>query len=150
MRERGQMLAKRALAIWPHHWASAERVRAAHLDDLRAEAMDRGSGSLTMSDSVRKLLDSAENALVGLGNVIRVVRRRSVCCYVPEFLVEMTPMRSDLRLILPFDDVDEVEVPGDLHLWTQRTSSSSPTDTTRIATWWSTSPAKRSFNRRYP
>ena len=42
-----------------------------------------------------------------------------MCCYVPEFLLEMIPMSSHLRLVLPLD-IDEVEVRDDLVPWDAR------------------------------
>ena len=114
MGERGDRLAKRALKIWPDHGASAELVRAEEIKNLREQSKLKDSSSLKMSDSIRKLLDNAKATIADFGDVIYIVERKSVCCYVPEFFVEIMPMSYNLRLILPLD-FNEVEVPHSLY-----------------------------------
>lgn len=115
MRERGESLARRALEIWPHHHANADLVRAEDIKELRERAAVRDSGSLKVSsEAVRKLLNAAERKVAELGDVISVIERKSVCCYEPEFFVEILPMRYYVRLILPLD-FDEVEIPDSLY-----------------------------------
>ncbi len=114
MRERGELLAHRALSVWPHHHANADLVRAEDIKELRERAAVRDSGSLKMSESVRKLLNAAERKVDELGDVISVIERKSVCCYEPEFFVEILPMRYYVRLILPLD-FDFVEIPDSLY-----------------------------------
>ena len=117
MSVRGERLAQRALSIWPHHGAKGELVRQERLNALRDQAMSMNSSDIKMSAEVRKLLNSAEAAIGGIGDVVQVVRGgRSVCCYVPEFLLEIIPMRSHLRLVLPLD-IDDVEVREGLVPW---------------------------------
>ena len=63
MRERGEMLAARALSIWPHHGADGELVRQARLKALRDEAVSMDSSRMKVSAGIRKLLDSAETTI---------------------------------------------------------------------------------------
>ena len=114
MRERGESLAHRALSAWPHHQANADRVRVEEIKELREKAAVRDSSSLKMSDAVRGLLNATEQKVAELGDVIPVIERTSICCYVPEFFVEILPMRHSIRLILPLE-FDEVEVPDSLY-----------------------------------
>lgn len=114
MRERGESLAHRALSVWPHHQANADRVRVEEVKELRERAAIRDSSSLKMSDAVRGLLNATEQKVAELGDVIPVIERTSICCYVPEFFVEILPMRHSIRLILPLE-FDEVEVPDSLY-----------------------------------
>ena len=114
MRKRGKNMANCALEIWPHHQASAELVRAREIRYLRDRSKLKNSSSLKMSNSVRKLFDNAETAIAKFGDIIHIVERKSVCCYMPEFFVEIMPMRHCLRFILPLN-FEEVEVPGDLY-----------------------------------
>lgn len=114
MRERGESMAHRALTVWSHHRANADLVRAEEIKELREKAAIRGSSSLKMSDAVRELLNATEQRVDQLGDVISVIERESVCCYVPEFFVEILPMRHCVRLILPLE-FDEVEVPESLY-----------------------------------
>ena len=115
MQERGKFLAHRALEIWPHHHANADLVRAEEIKELREKAAVRGSGSLKINEDVRKLLNATERKVAELGDVISVIEHKSVCCYgQPEFFVEILPMSSYVRLILPLD-FDEVEIPDSLY-----------------------------------
>lgn len=114
MQQRGESLARRALEIWPYHYANADLVRAEEIKELRERAAARDSGSLKMSETVRELLNTAERKIAELGDVISVIERKSVCCHEPEFFVEILPMRSCIRLILPLE-FDEVEVPNTLY-----------------------------------
>ena len=114
MEERGEILAHRALETWPHHRANADLVRAEEIKELREKAAAGDSSSLKMSDAVRELLKATEERVAELGDVIPVIERKSVCCYVPEFFVEIMPMRYCVRLILPLE-FDEVEVPNSLY-----------------------------------
>lgn len=114
MRKRGKNLANCALEIWPHHRASVELVQAREIEFLRDRSKLKDSSSLKMSNSVRKLLDNAEASIAKFGDIIRIVERKSVCCYMPEFFVEVMPMRNSLRFILPLN-FEEVEVPSGLY-----------------------------------
>ena len=114
MRERGELLAHRALEIWPYHHANADLVRAEEIRDLREKAAVRDSGSLKMNEAVRRLLNAAERKVAELGDVIFVIEHKSICCYEPEFVVEILPMRYYVRLILPLD-FDFVEIPDSLY-----------------------------------
>ena len=114
MRARGENLARRSLAIWPHHKANESLLRDATIRDLRTRAARRTSGSLSMRPEVRDLLEMALSRIRELGDVIEIVEHRSVSCYGPEFFVELLPMKNYLRLILPLD-FDEVEVPDILY-----------------------------------
>ena len=115
IKERGELLAHRAISVWPHHHANADLVRAEEIKELREKAAVRDSSSLKMSDNVRKLFNATERKVAELGDVISVIDRKSVCCYTPEFVVEIMPMGSCVRLILPleFDEVRR-EVPDTL------------------------------------
>ena len=110
MGKRARRLSRIALRIWPSHAATADQRRAAEMKDLRERAKLRGSTSLKMSQSVRKLLGKAERVVAGLGDVVRIVERKSVCCYMPDFFVEIMPRAYYLRFILPLN-LEEVDVP---------------------------------------
>ena len=113
MQERGEMLAQRALEIWPHHQANEKLVREEAVRELREKAARQNSDSLSMSATVKELLHSVLVQVCELGDIIKVVENKSVCCYAPDFFVEILPMKHHVRLILPLV-FDEVDVPQDI------------------------------------
>ena len=78
MQQRGESLARRSLEIWPYHHANADLVRGEEIKELREKAAARHSGSLKMNEAVRKLLNIAEQKVAELGDVIRIIERKSV------------------------------------------------------------------------
>ena len=114
MNERGDMLAKRALEIWPHHSTDEKLIKDADIRDLKDKAMNRRPEDLTIPDQVRMLLDGLRNPIKGLGDVgdvIEIVENRSVCFYAPNFFAELLPMTGYVRLLVPldFDDLKNPE-----------------------------------------
>ena len=114
---RGKQLAARALEIWPHHEADAKSIQAADIRDLKKRASKRQASDLEMGDAVRQILDVIRSSVRDLADVIEVIEgRKSVCLYGPDFFAELTPMRHDVRLILPLN-FSEVEIPEGLSVW---------------------------------
>lgn len=113
IQERGVRLATRALEIWKHHEADAASIQAADIRDLRELAAKQSVSELRMDDGVREIFDELRVRISSLADVIEVVERKSVCCYGPDFFVELMPMRYQVRLILPLED-SEVEIPEKL------------------------------------
>lgn len=100
---RGERLVKRALEIWLHHRADAASVQAEEIRELKEQATKRNVSDLKMGSKVRQLLDAIRKSITDFTDVIEVVERRSVCCYGPEFFVELMPMQGSVRVILPLD-----------------------------------------------
>ena len=122
MRERGWMLARRALEIWPDHGADEELVAADKLRELRAKSAERNADSLTMSPPVRSLLQRIRDSVNDLGESVEVVERKSVCYYdgSANFFAEMLPMSSYVRVLIPvdFDEVyDPQGIASDVTMW---------------------------------
>lgn len=113
MEARGERLASRALEIWRHHDADAQSIQAADVRELRRRAERKDASELEMNDAVRQLLDGIRGSIRGFAEVIEVIERKSVCCYGPEFFVELMPMRQSVRIILPLE-FSEVEKPDGL------------------------------------
>ena len=111
---RGGQIAKRALEVWPHHGANEQLLREARTDELRLRAGEKNASSLNMSVAVRGILDVLLEQIRGLGEVVGVIEKRSICCYSPpDFFVEIIPMTKNLRLILPLE-LDEAVGADDL------------------------------------
>ena len=109
MKERSDILAKRALEIWPHHATDAKLVRAADIRDLKNRAKKRRPEDLNLPDHVRMLLNELRGRIKNMGegdDLIEIVERRSVCYYTPEFVAELLPMTGYVRLLAPLDFED--------------------------------------------
>lgn len=63
MEERGRILAKRAVEIWPHHQADEKLILNEEIQELHSRADERNSDSLEMSDSVRALLHAIRDSI---------------------------------------------------------------------------------------
>ena len=101
---RGERLANRALnKVWPHHRADAASVQAEEIQELKERATERNVSDLKMGSEVRQLLDAIRKSIASFVDVIEVIERRSLCCYGPEFFVELMPMQGYVRVILPLD-----------------------------------------------
>ena len=114
MGERGRILARRALDIWPHHNADERLVLADELRALQARSSQRKPGSIRMSASVAELLYTIRDSIRGLGQSIEVVERNSLCFYDAQsagFFVETLPMAGYVRILLPldFEEIDDPE-----------------------------------------
>ena len=123
MEERGQVLASRAVNIWPHHNADEKLILADELRELRVRSAGRSPDSVTMRDSVRELLYAIRDATRELGESIEIVERRSLCYYDANsgsFFAETLPMSRYVRILLPidFDEIDDPEgLAGDVTIW---------------------------------
>ena len=115
MRERGRILAERALEIWPHHDADEKLVLEERRRELKTRAGQRSASSLVMSENVRRLLTATQSAIYELGPSIEVIENRSVCYYddSASFFAELLPRAYYVRLLIPLD-FDEVEYPDGL------------------------------------
>lgn len=113
IQQRADRLANRALGIWRNHEADTESIQAADIRDLKELAGRRDVGELEMEPAMLKVLDEIRSRIRELVDVIEVVERKSICCYGPEFFVELLPKRHAVRLILPLE-YSEVDIPEDV------------------------------------
>ena len=115
MAQRGCILAKRAVKIWPHHMTDEKLILDEEIRELRVRASERSSDSLEMRDHVRELLHAIQNPIRELGDTIEVIEKRSVCYYdySARFFVEILPMADYVRLLIPLD-FDEIHDPEGL------------------------------------
>ena len=111
MQERGQLLAKRALIIWPNHEADEKAILDDKIRELGVRANERNSDSLKMKDHTRQLLHAFQNSLRVLGDFLEVIENKSVCYYdySARFFLELLPMAYSVRLLMPleFDDLHD-------------------------------------------
>ena len=123
MDKRGGILAHRALEIWPHHNADESLVVAEEVRELRRRAASRKPDSMSMDDSVSKVLYAIRDAIRELGESIEIIEGKSLCFYDAQsavFFAETLPMASYVRLLLPldFEEIDDPErVAADVTAW---------------------------------
>ena len=113
LRERGKLLASRAIKIWPNHDVDEIYVQEVDLQELRARAAAKSSQELEMNPDVRTLLDATLKEIRELGKIIEVIEHKSVCCYGPGLFAELLPMGYRLRVLLPLD-FNEIENPSEI------------------------------------
>ena len=111
MKERGCILAKHALKIWPHHEVDEDLLRQEDVQDLRKRALKRNASSLRMRNSVQTLLYGIRESIRTLVDPIEVIEHKSICYYndSARFFAETLPMAWYVRLLLPidFDEADD-------------------------------------------
>ena len=115
MEERGRILAKRAVEIWPHHQADEKLILNEEIQELHARSDERNSDSLEMSAPVRELLHAIRDSIQDLGDAIEVIENKSVCYYnnSARFFTEILPMAYYIRLLIPLD-FNEIHDPEEL------------------------------------
>ena len=115
IQERGSLLVDRALNIWPYHNVNEAHLQAADVRDLQNRAAERSVDDLEVASHVRTLLYAMLEIIREIGEVIEVIEHRSVCLYCPGIFVELLPMGSRLRVLLPLD-FNEAENPAELSI----------------------------------
>ena len=122
MEERGTILARRALEIWPYPQVDMGLVRDKDVAELRSRSSLRNASSLAMSDDVREVLEALQESIRTLGDTIAVIENRSVCYYDGSgaFFAELLPMAYFVRLLIPvaFDEMDDPDgLAADVTAW---------------------------------
>lgn len=110
METRSELLATRALTIWPGLHVTREQVLAAKKEDLRAKASKRDITQTSMSEQARTLFALLRDRLLSLGNdLIEMPETKSVSYHVGDFFLEVLPRKWNLvlRLNLDFDECED-------------------------------------------
>jgi len=103
MEERGKDLAAKALAIWRPLVVDPEAVKAAELEDRKAQAARYSLDKLDFDNS-RPLFDSLREQVLALGDdVVELCGPRSVTYRVFDFFLEVIPRKHRLALLLNLD-----------------------------------------------
>ena len=112
MEERGEILADRAIKIWPSLQVDEASVTQAEIDELRMKAERRSPEEIDMDSESRALFDVVRQEVLGLGNVIEITESKSVSYHHgTKFFLEILPRRGYLALVMPLDfsEVDNPE-----------------------------------------
>jgi predicted transport protein len=108
--ERGSLLAKRALVIWPSLKVDESLVAAAEQQEMLIRAARRNVGDVDMSEVARKLFDELRKHILVMGDsVIELPETKTVSYHGPDFFLEVLPRKRRLTLLLPldFNEIDD-------------------------------------------
>lgn len=104
MKARGEMLARRALSIWPRLEVDAALVRAAEIDDLQRRAMRRDVGKVQMTQEARVLFEQLRVKVLEIdSDIIELAEPQSVSYHGPDFFLEVLPRKGWINLLLDLD-----------------------------------------------
>ena len=114
MKERGQLLANRALEIWRHPQPNTEYEEARRAKSVQERAERTDVSKVTMTGRARNLFDPLHKEITNLDDGIQVVKERNSVCYYTteaEFFLELLPQKYNVRLLLDAD-LSEIEAPA--------------------------------------
>lgn len=111
---RSQMLADRALRIWPPLEVDPKAVERAEQADLRELAERRDVAKVPMSVAARELYERLRPHVHEIApNILELAETKSVSYHGPGFFLEVLPRKQRLSLLLPLDHA-EIEDPHNL------------------------------------
>ena len=111
MKARGELLARRALSIWPRLEVDPALVRAAEIRDKRQRAKRRDVSKVQMTEQARSLFKQLRAKVIEIdSDIIELAEPHSVSYHGPEFFLEVLPRKNFLSLLLALD-FNEVEDP---------------------------------------
>jgi uncharacterized protein with ParB-like and HNH nuclease domain/predicted transport protein len=104
MEQRGKDLAAKAVGIWPALAVDMAAVKAAELEDLKAQAAKYSLDALEFDAEARKLFDMLRPQVLAIGDdVVELCGAKSVTYRVYDFFVEVLPRKRHLLLVLNLD-----------------------------------------------
>ena len=108
--KRGQLLAARALQIWPALHVDPAAIEAAKHAELQELAARRDVSKVQMSAEARQLFEQLSPRVRELdGDVLELAESKSVSYHARGFFLEVLPRKYRLMLLLPLDfsEVDD-------------------------------------------
>ncbi len=113
MKLRGEMLAERALKIWPALKVDPETVEIARQAELRSLAKRRDVARVPMSEAARSLFEELRPRILAMNpQIVELAESKSVSYHGPGFFLEVLPRKSRLNLLLPLDHSEIVDPHG--------------------------------------
>lgn len=107
MEERGKQWAAKAVSIWPTLRVDMAVVKAAELEERKAQAAKYSLDSVDFDAESKALFDVLRPQILALGDdVIELYGAKSVTYRVYDFFVEVMPRKRRLSLILNLDFAD--------------------------------------------
>jgi len=104
MEKRGKEWANRGVSIWPALAVDMVVVRAAELEERKAQAAKYSLDKLSFDPEAKALFDALRLQILALGHdVIELNAQNSVSYHIIDFFVEVMPRRQYLVLIVNLD-----------------------------------------------
>jgi uncharacterized protein with ParB-like and HNH nuclease domain/predicted transport protein len=104
MKTRGELLAQRAVSIWPRLEVDAALVQVAEREDMRLRAKRRDVGKVQMTDVARELFGQLRERVLNIGSdIIELAEPRTVSYHGPEFFLEVLPRKNRINLLLALE-----------------------------------------------
>ena len=111
MKARGEMLAGRALSIWPPLEVDDALVQAAKNKDMRQRSKKKDVSEVQMTEAARALFEQLHAKVIQIdSNIIGIAEPRSISYHGPDFFIEVLPRTNRLTLLLALD-FNEAEDP---------------------------------------
>ena len=110
MKERGTLLAKRAVSVWPALKVDQSLVAAAEQQEMAERAARRSVDDVEMSTVARSLFDELRKHILAMGgHVLELAEAKTVSYHGPDFFIEVLPRKRRLVLLLPleFNEIDD-------------------------------------------
>ena len=110
MDERGKLLAKKAVTIWPALTVGAAAVRKAELEERKIQADQHRLDDLQFDPDSRALFDALRPQIIALGgDIVELCGAKTVTYRVYDFLLEIIPRKHRLLLSynLDYEDCDD-------------------------------------------
>jgi len=112
--QRGQLLADRALEIWPALEVDSAAIEQAKQAELRELAERRDVGKVPMTAAARDLFERLRPRIHEIDPaILELAETKSVSYHAPGFFLEVLPRKHRLLLLLPLDH-SEIEDPHGL------------------------------------
>ena len=135
MKDRGELLARRAISIWPQLTVDAALVRAADIEEMRQRAKRKDVSEVLMTPKARELFVQLRTAVFDVdSDIIELAEPHSVSYHGPEFFLEVLPRNNRINLLLALD-FNEVEDPAALPRTLRSVSFSSMPSTKAASTF---------------
>jgi predicted transport protein len=107
METRGQLLADRALRIWPLLEVDPALVEKAKQAELRELAQRRDVAKVPMSGPARSLFEQLREKIKQIDpTILELAEAKSVSYHGPGFFLEVLPRKQRLSLLLPLDHAE--------------------------------------------
>ena len=104
MKDRGELLARRAISIWPQLTVDAALVRAADIEEMRQRAKRKKVSEVLMTPKARELFVQLRTAVLEVdSDIIELAEPHSVSYHGPEFFLEVLPRNNRINLLLALD-----------------------------------------------
>jgi DNA invertase Pin-like site-specific DNA recombinase/predicted transport protein len=114
MEQRSQILADRALEIWPTLEVDSAAIEKAKQAELRELAERRDVAKVPMSAAARELFETLRPRIHEVDPaILELAESKSVSYHAPGFFLEVLPRKHKLLLLLPLDH-SEIEDPHGL------------------------------------